>query len=75
MRTEDPEDRVDVDALIARFREHTARIGVIGLGYVGLPLLRTAAERGFSMLGVAAPTSSPVCAPRGGSKRPTISRA
>src|SRR5713101_496422 len=52
MRTEDPEDRVDVDALIARFREHTARIGVIGLGYVGLPLLRTAAERGFSMLGV-----------------------
>jgi UDP-N-acetyl-D-glucosamine dehydrogenase len=42
---------VDVDALLARFRERTARIGVIGLGYVGLPLLRTAVERGFSALG------------------------
>jgi UDP-N-acetyl-D-glucosamine dehydrogenase len=42
---------VDVDALIAAFRDRTARIGVIGLGYVGLPLLRTAAERGFSVLG------------------------
>jgi hypothetical protein len=31
----------DVDALVAVFRGRTARIGVIGLGYVGLPLLRT----------------------------------
>jgi len=42
---------LDVDALVARLRERTAKIGVIGLGYVGLPLLRTAAERGFSALG------------------------
>ncbi len=42
---------VDVGALVARFGGRTAKIGVIGLGYVGLPLLRTAAERGFSALG------------------------
>ncbi len=41
----------DVDALVARFRDRSATIGVIGLGYVGLPLLRTAAERGFAALG------------------------
>ena len=41
---------VDVDALIARFRDRSAKIGVIGLGYVGLPLVRTIAERGFSVL-------------------------
>src|SRR5258707_1516656 len=42
---------LDIDALIAGFRGRTARIGIIGLGYVGLPLLRAAAERGFSALG------------------------
>jgi UDP-N-acetyl-D-glucosamine dehydrogenase len=42
---------VDVETLIARFRDRSARIGVIGLGYVGLPLVRTIAERGFSVLG------------------------
>src|SRR5258708_4569402 len=42
---------LDVDQLIAGFRGRTAKIGVIGLGYVGLPLLRAAAERGFSALG------------------------
>jgi len=42
---------LDVDALVAAFRGRTAKIGVIGLGYVGLPLLRTVAERGFSALG------------------------
>ncbi len=42
---------LDVDAMIERFRNHNARIGVVGLGYVGLPLLRAAAERGFFALG------------------------
>jgi UDP-N-acetyl-D-glucosamine dehydrogenase len=37
--------------LIARLRDRTARLGVIGLGYVGLPLVRVAAERGFTVLG------------------------
>ncbi len=44
-------DAFDVDALVACFRARTAKVGVIGLGYVGLPLLRTAAERGFLALG------------------------
>jgi UDP-N-acetyl-D-glucosamine dehydrogenase len=43
---------VDVDALVARFRARDARIGVIGLGYVGLPLARAAAQRGFHALGL-----------------------
>ena len=41
----------DVDALVERFRDRSGKIGVIGLGYVWLPLLRTAAEHGFSALG------------------------
>ena len=40
-----------MDALIARIRGHQATIGVIGLGYVGLPLIRAIAERGFGALG------------------------
>lgn len=31
--------------------DRTARVGVIGLGYVGLPLIRAMVERGFSTLG------------------------
>src|SRR5205809_7605331 len=42
---------LDVEALVAGFRNRTAKIGIIGLGDVGLPLLRAAAERGFSALG------------------------
>lgn len=42
---------VDVETLLGRFRDHTAKIGVVGLGYVGLPLLMAAAERGFPTLG------------------------
>jgi UDP-N-acetyl-D-glucosamine dehydrogenase len=42
---------VSVDALVARFRAREAKIGVIGLGYVGLPLVRAIADRGFAALG------------------------
>jgi UDP-N-acetyl-D-glucosamine dehydrogenase len=49
-RAPEPAD-LDVDALAARFRERAAAVAVIGLGYVGLPLLRAAAERGFAALG------------------------
>lgn len=38
-------------ALIERIRNKTARVGVIGLGYVGLPLAVTAARKGFSVKG------------------------
>src|SRR3974377_267926 len=40
-----------VEALVDRFQTHQARIGVIGLGYVGLPLARAIASKGFSALG------------------------
>ena len=42
---------VQVDALIERFRTREAKVGVIGLGYVGLPLLRTIAAQGFTGIG------------------------
>jgi len=42
---------VEIDPLLGRFRDRTAKIGVVGLGYVGLPLLMAAAERGFPTLG------------------------
>lgn len=38
--------------LEARIRARTARLGVIGLGYVGLPLALTAARSGLKVLGL-----------------------
>src|SRR6266404_1703458 len=40
-----------LSSIINGFRAHTATIGVIGLGYVGLPLACTAAGKGFQVLG------------------------
>jgi len=37
--------------LVSRFRDRTAKVGVVGMGYVGLPLALTFAEKGFSVLG------------------------
>jgi UDP-N-acetyl-D-glucosamine dehydrogenase len=37
--------------LLARIRHRTARVGIIGLGYVGLPLARAFATAGFGVLG------------------------
>ncbi|NNM74877.1 nucleotide sugar dehydrogenase [Enterovirga aerilata] len=39
------------EAFIARARAKEARIGIIGLGYVGLPLARAACQAGFRVLG------------------------
>jgi len=39
------------EELIARIRAHQVTVGIIGLGYVGLPLALTFAERGFRVLG------------------------
>jgi UDP-N-acetyl-D-glucosamine dehydrogenase len=39
------------EQLIARIRAHQVTVGIIGLGYVGLPLALTFAERGFEVLG------------------------
>ena len=38
-------------ALIAKIEQKTARVGVIGLGYVGLPLALSFAEKGFETTG------------------------
>src|SRR3990170_8033149 len=40
------------ESLIARFGERRARVGVIGLGYVGLPLAVVLAEAGYTVMGV-----------------------
>src|SRR4051794_12635837 len=39
------------DQLLARLRERTARVAVVGLGYVGLPLAETFAGGGFPVIG------------------------
>lgn len=41
----------DVDALCARYVSREAVIGVIGLGYVGLPLICAVCDKGFSAIG------------------------
>ena len=38
-------------ALRRKIEDRTARVGVIGLGYVGLPMTLTMAEKGYSVLG------------------------
>jgi UDP-N-acetyl-D-glucosamine dehydrogenase len=44
-------DQALFTALLAKIRAHEARVGVIGMGYVGLPLALAFAERGFDVLG------------------------
>ena len=50
-RGEADERSVEVAELVARFSARRARVGIIGLGYVGLPLALTAARAGFRVLG------------------------
>ena len=38
-------------SLIQKIKSHKATVGVIGLGYVGLPLVIRFAEEGFNVLG------------------------
>jgi UDP-N-acetyl-D-glucosamine dehydrogenase len=40
------------DRLVERIRNRTARIGIVGLGYVGLPTAVAYAEAGFSVVGI-----------------------
>lgn len=37
--------------LLSKINSHSAKIGIIGLGYVGLPLALTFAEKGFNVTG------------------------
>src|SRR4051794_13817385 len=39
------------DTLVSRLNERTARIGIIGLGYVGLPLMLRFSELGYKVTG------------------------
>ena len=50
-----PEVAVDASVaggLMEKIRNHTARVGVVGLGYVGLPLALEFAAAGFSVTGI-----------------------
>lgn len=40
------------DKLLQQFKDRTARIGVVGIGYVGLPLAVVFGEAGFNVVGV-----------------------
>ena len=42
---------IPIDTLLDRIRTRDARIGVIGLGYVGLPLAVEFARAGFTVTG------------------------
>lgn len=46
-----PRAEAEVDELVARFRRQDATVGIVGLGYVGLPLAQTVAAKGFKVLG------------------------
>jgi UDP-N-acetyl-D-glucosamine dehydrogenase len=37
--------------LISRIKAHSATVGIVGMGYVGLPLAREFANKGFSVIG------------------------
>ena len=41
-----------VDALLARYRQRTATVAVVGLGYVGLPLVQALLGAGFKVIGL-----------------------
>ncbi len=47
----EPTAAAGFESLLARLRQRRARIGVIGLGYVGLPLARALHEAGFAVIG------------------------
>lgn len=40
-----------IDRLLVRIKAHEATVGIIGLGYVGLPLALAFGSRGFSVIG------------------------
>lgn len=42
---------LDIDALCQKFIDRTGVIGVIGLGYVGIPLAHAACEKGIKVIG------------------------
>ena len=39
-------------SLLEKIKDRSAKIGVVGLGYVGLPLAVLQAKTGFSVIGI-----------------------
>ncbi len=48
---QDARDGLDIEALKRRFTERSAKVGIIGLGYVGLPLVKAFNAGGFHVTG------------------------
>ena len=46
------DEPLSVEALIAKYHERTATVAVVGLGYVGLPLVRALIDAGFKVIGL-----------------------
>ena len=44
--------RTTQDLLTEKIRSRTAKVGIVGLGYVGLPLAIEFAKAGFSVTGI-----------------------
>ena len=44
-------DKTLATALLAKIKAHDALVGIIGMGYVGLPLALAFVEKGFPVLG------------------------
>lgn len=47
----EPGDQNDIETLNALFASARARVGIVGLGYVGLPLVLSLADKGFTVAG------------------------
>lgn len=52
LKTRGPKGRTPAEVLASRLNRRTAHVGVIGLGYVGLPLAIEMAEAGFKVTGI-----------------------
>jgi UDP-N-acetyl-D-glucosamine dehydrogenase len=52
LHTYQPAARPSVEELTRRFRDRTATVGIIGLGYVGLPLVQALLDNGLAVIGV-----------------------
>src|SRR5215203_916458 len=44
-------EQLTISDLKAAFKNHHAKVGIIGLGYVGVPLALSASQAGFKVLG------------------------
>ena len=65
MQSNTAKDEGCAEALGGRLRQKTALIGVIGLGYVGLPICIAAGESGSKVLGFDVDPAKPEALARG----------